>query len=555
MAKSVIYLDDDKEWQTIVLEALACDDLSIDGVTNESEFWDFVEKSPPDAFVIDWFVPLGVDIAHTSQDLIAQVRSKFPGHPIIILTVDSAGSTLETDTVGWLADHDCRYIRKDIFSDCIDGIRDYLADPSDQVLLQRVIETLKVEQQRNIEILKAKEQRDQEKIARLERQLRRSAPVSDLTTRIESREIILETLLKGEPGHVPPVREDATLLVARRYNSWYPSYFDVDGGCYALITSSNEGGLSKCFVVDPGFSFLKPLRELGIEACDIDGAIVSHFHPDHMAGLLEYAALRKVMKKSTNLYLNPTCHQALSGLASDMVTIHKLTDGDRKDLVAAYKRKDGSFERVFLLPFKTFHEEIGQVQDSLGLRFMFETCPSKDFQREVTAVDLAILNDTSCEKGELDIVEHLHDAHVVVLHLGSLQEKSRHGKHLYIDGLERVLRALAAGIDKGNARADKLVLISEFGLEHAEESVFRKLTHYSGPDIFEPGFSPLLNLQHWADNYFGSGGDVVICDLGLEVRLMQHPDVLVEDNYLPPRQVRVEYDVESECHKYVRAPA
>ncbi len=351
--------------------------------------------------------------------------------------------------------------------------------------------------------------------------------IDPIAGKIEKRENLLKAILASPPDHMPLHRPEASLLVARRYNSWYPSYFDVLGGCYAVLLAEDAAGRSRCIVIDPGFGFLHVLRGLGIEVADVDTVIVSHYHPDHMAGLFEYAALRRTIDEKTRIFLNRTTHDALRSLAGGKVECQLLDELRWDTLVDTYRRKDGQYEEARLAVFRTYHTEIGRVNRSLGLKLKFITSaqekPTRMQDRLIRI--LGIVGDTSFEEEETKLVENVDDCHVVVLHLGSLADRKGYGKHLYLGGLQRMLAALAQRVESAGAQA-KLVLISEFGLEHAEEGEFREITDYDGPSVFEPTVTPLMSIQHWVSKVFPSS-DVLVADIGLEVELSNPPTVLV----------------------------
>jgi len=69
--------------------------------------------------------------------------------------------------------------------------------------------------------------------------------------------------------------------ILRKWNSYYPSFYDVSGGCYVIHYNGEYT------IIDPGYHTLNILRENRIDTRSIQNIIITHNHPDHNGGLIE----------------------------------------------------------------------------------------------------------------------------------------------------------------------------------------------------------------------------------------------------------------------------
>jgi hypothetical protein len=300
----------------------------------------------------------------------------------------------------------------------------------------------------------------------------------EIITEVESRERFLEQLVRGEL--IEPVlgeNQQLKFLVARRWNSWYPSYFSTLGGCYVIQTRDNEHCGDKkdknsgCIVVDPGFGFLNELRKkYKIEPHEIRSIIVSHFHPDHMAGVIEFLTLTHESKHPCNIYLNKTSFEYFKSFQGKYNRIYQLNGGQSVEL-AKYKfeQKNSKLdESIYVRALKVHHAEIGNTHQSLGLIFTIKT-GKVDWK-------LGILGDTDGSDLYMnEYVERFRGVNVLVLHLGTYSDTNygQGDKHLYRTGIIKLLNALSEDATfKANL---KLLILSEFGLEMAEIEELRNL--------------------------------------------------------------------------------
>lgn len=311
---------------------------------------------------------------------------------------------------------------------------------------------------------------------------------STIQKQCETHERFLKELVRGNyaylRGYLPG---ELSFSIARRWNSWYPSYFDVAGGCYVLIPADldPDNGNNKddsrigVVVIDPGFKFIDILRtNYQIEPQDISTVIVTHFHPDHMAGLLEYAMIMNTSKQPGNLYLNETTFATFRTLESAFVTVNELHDGQIQEIMS-YVTRDKRYVRVTIKAIGVHHNELGNKHRSLGLILETTRAESKAFDPNSSKrYRIGILGDTDGNEEYIsDYVDNFYKVNILVLHLGTFSDAKlgRGGKHLYVEGVSSVLRRMQEKVKEARENK-KIVVLSEFGLELADEgSLYRKL--------------------------------------------------------------------------------
>ncbi|SYZ71888.1 hypothetical protein TRIP_C20003 [Candidatus Zixiibacteriota bacterium] len=310
-----------------------------------------------------------------------------------------------------------------------------------------------------------------------------------LSDEISSREKVLEDAILADVNQVC-CSDDTIFLIAKGWNSWTPSFFNVIGGCYAVILPKIWGGSMgerrKAVVIDPGIKFLEIIRnEYGVTASDIYAVFVSHFHSDHMGGLLDFLSLRNVYyskdrleEKSASLYLSPTCYDVYSKLRPP-IKPYPIRDGSEVRVFSKqYQRYDSKYEEIIIKSFNTYHEELMGLTNSLGfiieIAIYNQEIPNWSEKIYWRNYKIAVVGDTAYDRR---LFNQIKDAQVIILHIGSFQlkESAYKGKHLYIPGLRDLFHEFAEFYEKarksGVRLEPKVIIISEIGLEHADKDI------------------------------------------------------------------------------------
>ena len=316
---------------------------------------------------------------------------------------------------------------------------------------------------------------------------RYSDSIKQIEQQCESTERFLKDLVRGKhahPGNYLPT--DLCFAVSRRWNSWYPSYFDVEGGCYALIPGDikrddPENLLDKrngVVIIDPGFKFVDILREeYQIEPHDVSTVIVTHFHPDHMGGLLEFATIMNTSRQSCTIYLNETTFATYKSIQNAFIAVNELRDGQIQEIMR-YKTRDEQWVRVTVKAVGVHHTELGNHHRSLGLILNATLSPDLTQRTESsTNYQISIVGDTDGNEAYIPYyVNTFCDSDIMVLHLGTFSDKKlgRGGKHLYISGMANLLQQMKADASKKNG-GKRIVVLSEFGLELANMATLYRM--------------------------------------------------------------------------------
>ncbi len=298
------------------------------------------------------------------------------------------------------------------------------------------------------------------------------------------RREFLNSILRGEKlSGTYYVDGKIHFLITRGWNSWYPSYINVKGGCYTFVTSRHQENDSPeknpgVIVVDPGFGFLSILRELyGIEFRDIGTIVVSHFHPDHAAGLTEFLTLSFESKHQCEILLNETTFEFFKDYRGGSVNVRELREGQGFRL-CSYENQ-GFMEEIFMTAKRAFHSEIGQRHRSLSLQFNVSrkavsgyktSSPDKSLEYDY---NIGLLGDTDGNKiytgSYLDFISEVSQKrNILILHLGSMDSRRCFCgyAHLYYDGLFNLLKEVDMS-DKSSQimNLPDAIVISEFGVE------------------------------------------------------------------------------------------
>ena len=358
-----------------------------------------------------------------------------------------------------------------------------------------------------------------------------------LDERVKAREKVLEAYFARQTQGGPRSQGDEPVLViGRRWNSWYPSFFDVPGGAYCLVGPRSSTGEAHYAVIDPGFRFLKVLGDLGLSVAHMDSCIITHNHPDHLGGVFEFLAARHTVGRSTALYCNPSSRQMLQTLAGDGLDVREL--GDNNVDLMDYDSAETEWVRVKAKGIRTAHDEIG-VTGSASQAVLI-TCNWGHSRDDLPGeCGLAILGDT--EYARADHRERFMSflvgptTRVVVLHIGCSQQKRRTGKHLYLPGLRRILTDIEAEWEATRCQGRLCVLVSEWGLEHATEA---QIARICGGTI--DGFGPDSPILETIDLLRGmlERIDLIPADIGLTVGLRSGQIYLEDGSRIEPEALR-----------------
>lgn len=329
--------------------------------------------------------------------------------------------------------------------------------------------------------------------------------------------------------------KNPVLVVGRRWNSWYPSYFNVPGGAYVIVMPQYKNK-NDIILIDPGFKSLKVLSEcLQISVADISTCIISHNHPDHLGGIFEYLACRNTLNEKSHLFCNPTTlemfisHRSIEQI--DEISINLLEAWDKS-----------RFKKILLSGFQTSHNEIGPKNNPRAIEIEF-------VQPDDHKYKLVILGDTEYRK---EFISRLADQNlkVLVLHIGSAQLKDGAGKHLYIEGTRKLLVGLNQALENiGVPEKHLLVLISEWGLEHASYDQLKEIGIQNIPDSFKG--SPIKDIIDCLENEL-KYINILPADIGLMVDIMdQNIYSNGEENKKYPFK-NIHYNIDSDGIKYTK---
>lgn len=361
--------------------------------------------------------------------------------------------------------------------------------PQDTSLLAAVVEAIilspkskeqrKIKDKRNIKIKAEISAHEIDEKVKQQREIEIKAAISahEIDEKVKQHEDVLENYYKSKILEQNPFFKkikEPLFVVARRWNSWYPSFFDVPGGSYAMVfPMCKETRRNRISVIDPGFRFLKILGELGLSVQDIETCIVTHNHPDHMGGVFEYIACRYQAGKPASFLCNSSTQKILSVMTQATVISSVLPGNNRAEDIFRYTDSKGKFRSLGVSTFATDHREIGWDSDSKGLVLSSNSRATREAQDSTFRT--VILGDTAFDQTNPDmdfpsVIARDENTKIVVLHIGSAQVKQRSGGHLYLTGLGRLVQQLAFKLEGFNRNNKLIVLVSEWGLEHANAS-------------------------------------------------------------------------------------
>lgn len=238
-------------------------------------------------------------------------------------------------------------------------------------------------------------------------------------------------------------------LFCREWNSYYPSFYNVIGGCYVIQYGRNYT------LIDPGYKTIKALLDNGVDTRLIKNIIITHNHPDHSGGLIELINLLFTQNKEGeyhySLYLNPGTLELYKYLEGNGLDIFEL-EYNKEFLLNFHKNDDGSINKFSFISYRAYHKGIGNRQQSISLIF--------NIQRKDQLLRFGITSDTDGSKKYFKHYKKIFkDLFFLVVHIGTLKIKkkfSKADKHLYLSGVYRLLDKL------NNVKA---FILQEFGME------------------------------------------------------------------------------------------
>ncbi len=272
----------------------------------------------------------------------------------------------------------------------------------------------------------------------------------------ELRENLLNEIMAN--NDIFPVKKNPInfLVFGREWNSWYPSLLNVQGGCYFF--NINE----EIVIIDPGFGTLQLIKNNNLDLRQIHHVFVTHYHPDHCEQLIKI--LTALQKLKLNIYLNPTSYSQFIIFKSENINMVKIEPNTEFKLKFQKENPKYSIKCKII---ESFHREIGGFRDAIGLKFSVQRNADHKMNK------IGFVSDTD----GLDIhIEHYFqnydDCDILVLHLGSIHKPIKECKHLYLKGTEDLLNKLTS---------NKLIIISEFGLELADSKFYYRALNQSLP--------------------------------------------------------------------------
>lgn len=313
------------------------------------------------------------------------------------------------------------------------------------------------------------------------------------------KESLSSILLEKASGGIDIRRfEEPIFIVGRRWNSWYPSIFPVPGGAYAIIAPPTKDnnimatskGKGPGVIIDPGFRSLEVFRNMGVPWVDFSSCVITHNHPDHMAGVFELMAARNVIGERTRAFCSRSCCEMLGNCSGFNLEIKQLGE-NYADLIPSYLTYN-NWLRIRVKGFDTAHEEIGRANSSQGLHITIERGPTSD--RLDVVSELVLVGDTEYDRSEHrdNLIPTICKQNIkyVILHIGCSQLRQATGKHLYLGGLRNILADMHSQLIVSKYQGIQTVLVSEWGLEHATRGQIEKVCGQTLPGFND--YSPII---------------------------------------------------------------
>jgi CheY-like chemotaxis protein len=331
--------------------------------------------------------------------------------------------------------------------------------------------------------------------------------------------------------------KEPLFIVGRRWNSWYPSFFDVPGGAYAIIGQKNNQGLKNVAIIDPGFKFLSVTNALDLSVSEMESCIITHNHPDHLGGIFEFLSCRNVLNKTTTLFCNSSTKAMFNSWSNISLQIKPLNNNEQS--IIDYKVNNNSSQLITVKSFATFHDEIGSIEDSCGLVIRSRKGTNNNIMN-APYNQLVIVGDTAYQTHDyMDkfIIPNIDlNTKIVVLHIGCSQIKQKPGKHLYLTGLSQILEDISVTLRRINYNNKLLVLVSEWGLEHAQKDQMNLICKEIAKDFYDNSLI-METYELFKDKH--DKITILPADIGLIVGIDSGKIYLENNKIINPEEVKI----------------
>ena len=275
--------------------------------------------------------------------------------------------------------------------------------------------------------------------------------IEDLIRRSEAREVLLEQIIKSDYPLTNFPNKENFLILAREWNSWYPSAFNVAGGCYFF--NVNE----EIYIIDPGFNTLDFIVEKNLDIRLIRHIFVTHFHPDHFENLTKILTRLTSKKHKITVYMNTTTFSQFKIFLKDNTEFIELKPGNH--LKVEIKKKNYDFN-IELDVARSYHKEIGGYMNSIGLKFHLKSVKDKN-----KSYKIGFMSDTDGSLEYMDYYKKIYDdCDILIPHIGAIHKSPNGYKHLYLSGIEELLIRIS--------NKNKFIFLGEFGLELGNNQIF-----------------------------------------------------------------------------------
>jgi hypothetical protein len=304
----------------------------------------------------------------------------------------------------------------------------------------------------------------------------------EIKDRASIREKLLENIVKNSKPikNFPDQRN--FLVLAREWNSWYPSMLNVRGGCY-FFNVNNE-----IIIIDPGFNTLEVIKKKELDIRLIRHIFITHFHPDHTENLVALITRLSSKKNKLTIYLNSTSYQQFKIYSRGYTEFIEIKPNMR--ITLRFDNKDPTLE-VYVDILTAYHKEVSGAFNSVSLKFFLK-------EKSNIIHKIGFMSDSDGSENYIgNYVKNFKDCDILIPHLGAIhQEKVPTGyKHLYESGLDLLLKNLP--------KKGPLIILGEFGFELASEKDFKPVVH----DLFPRNRLTYSNFISTFLNFFSESAN------------------------------------------------